>query len=174
MSDQVSRLGTGAAPSSLGNVLAEFDLRFDNIAKHHGQPSSYRTSERLSVSGNTARWVGFFPGPSHYSNRESGNDLECTELPAHIAHEARQPLSAARYTFQLLRNDPEDERRQRAHAVVDRHERLRSAMRRDGESRSGEQAGHDLHGPERRQDAHHPSDSRCWTTVVTALRDKSQ
>jgi signal transduction histidine kinase len=47
-------------------------------------------------------------------------DLESTELLARVAHEARQPLSAARYAFQIVRSCPDGERRQRASAVLDR------------------------------------------------------
>ena len=46
-------------------------------------------------------------------------DVESTELLAQVAHEARQPLSAARYAFQIIRSRPDEDQRERAFAVLD-------------------------------------------------------
>jgi signal transduction histidine kinase len=47
-------------------------------------------------------------------------DRRSIEVLARIAHEARQPLSAARAAFELIRRSPDNARRQRAYVVVDR------------------------------------------------------
>ena len=52
-------------------------------------------------------------------------EQEATDVLARLAHEARQPLSAARTAFQIMRSCPDDERRARACVVVERQfERL--------------------------------------------------
>ena len=45
-------------------------------------------------------------------------DVGSTELVAHVAHEAHQPLSAARYAFQIIRSRPDGDQRERAFAVL--------------------------------------------------------
>ncbi len=47
-------------------------------------------------------------------------DRRSVEMLVRVAHEARQPLSAARAAFQLIRQSPDDARRERACVVIDR------------------------------------------------------
>ena len=47
-------------------------------------------------------------------------DRGSLEVLARVAHEARQPLSAARAAFEVIRHSPDDARRERAYRIVDR------------------------------------------------------
>jgi signal transduction histidine kinase len=51
---------------------------------------------------------------------DSPFDRRSIEVLARVAHEARQPLSAARAAFELLRLSPDVPRRERAYIVIDR------------------------------------------------------
>lgn len=47
-------------------------------------------------------------------------DRRSTEVLARVAHEARQPLAAARAAFELIRHSPDNARRERACVVLDK------------------------------------------------------
>jgi signal transduction histidine kinase len=51
---------------------------------------------------------------------EPSFDRKSVDVLARFAHEARQPLSAARAAFALMRLSPDDRQRQRASVIIDR------------------------------------------------------
>lgn len=67
-----------------------------------------RFAEAIGFSGPAAR------------RREPLFDRRAVEVLARVAHEGRQPLSAARTAFELIRHSPDSARRQRAYVVLDR------------------------------------------------------
>src|SRR3954454_4158363 len=62
--------------------------------------------------------VGFATSAARTDTRRL--DRRCAELLARVAHEGRQPLSAARVAFELIRHSSDAARRERACAVIDR------------------------------------------------------
>jgi signal transduction histidine kinase len=65
-----------------------------------------------------AEAVGFAASRAGAESRRF--DRASIEVLARVAHEARQPLSAARAAFELIRRSPDDALRERAYVVVDR------------------------------------------------------
>jgi signal transduction histidine kinase len=67
-----------------------------------------RLAQAVGLSGPAARGV------------EPPFDRRSVDVLARFAHEARQPLSAARAAFSLMRHSPDDGQRERASIVIDR------------------------------------------------------
>jgi signal transduction histidine kinase len=72
----------------------------------------------LSPWKRLAQSVGLTMPDAHV--KDAPFDRRTLETFARVAHEARQPLSAARAAFELIRRSPGDAQRERAYAVVER------------------------------------------------------